>query len=464
MGNNSYSILLVEDNPDHLSFEKRSIERLDGVSHVDSAGSAKEARKKISDNSFDLIVLDYQLPDTDGLSFLESLIEDDRGIPVVMVTGLGSEKIAVSAMKLGAYDYVVKDKEYLKNLPDVIKRSLEKLRLSRSLKIMEAQLRESEERFQKIFENANTGFVSIDLNTGKYINPNKKTLEMTGYSREELESLYYQEIASTEDRDRLKAYHRAMHEGKFGSDESPLDFEFWLLSKNGRKKYVNCTVAMLPVIEEIFITLNDITDRKELEEQLKVAHEKLQQYAKELEIEVDDLKKKLIIEPALENPMDTEQQYNLDFGVSYLIKEKKPLTSYEIFKDFVSHGTFGLCFTRSFPERIKSLYQLEKTPVFWLSKKEGEEGTISGSNLGGLAHAINQFVEKSEKSIVILDGLEYLLTINGFDRTIMYIFDIIENVMVHKSILIIPIHQEALNKKEMAILERQTEVINPGEE
>jgi len=459
MKEQGYSILLIEDNPDHLSFERKKIEKIEGVSLIDSAGSAREAKEKLGSKNFDLIVLDYQLPDTDGLSFLSSLIESDRHVAVVMVTGLGSEKVAVNAMKLGAYDYVVKDKEYLNNLPDVIKRSLEKVKLSRSLIKMEAQLRESEERYQKLFENANSGFVSINLRTGKFMNPNKMTLTMSGYSLEELESLYYSELASSEDRERLKSYHEAMLAGKAGTDESPLDYEFWMLTKDGRSRYVNCTVAMFPLIGEIFITLNDITERKTLEEQLTIAHEKLKKYTKELEDEVDDLKKKLVIEPVLEKSMDTEQKYDLDFGVSYLIKEKTPTRSYDIFKDFVSHGTFGLCITRSFPARIQKLFQLEKTPVVWLSKKEGIESAISGSDLGGLVHAINEFVEKSEKSIVILDGLEYLVTINGFERTILYLHDLIENVMTRNTILIIPINAEALDITELALLERATESI-----
>lgn len=459
MKNGEYKILLVEDNPDHLSFEKKSIEKLAGISKVITARSAREARAAISDQEFDLIILDYDLPDTDGLVFLESLTDTRLDIPVVMVTGLGNEKIAVQAMKLGAYDYVVKDRDYLKNLPDVINHSLEKLRLSRSLKKMEKQLRESEDRFQQLFENANSGFVSVNLKTGKFIKPNKMLIEITGYSREEILTKEYYEIVDPEDRDRIISYHKNRLAGKWGTESSPLDFEFWLLSKSGKRKYVNCTVTMFPHIQEMFMTLNDITDRKILEEKLQKAHEQLKRHTRELENEVDELKKRLIIEPALEIPTDAEQKYNLDYGCTYLIKESRPVKSYDIFKDFVSHGVFGLVITRTYPKRIQQVYQLEKTPMVWLSKNETEDSVISGSNLGGLLHAITEFVEKSKTSIIILDGLEFLVTVNGFNRCIQFMNDLFEIIMTNEAILVIPVNPEALEPKELAILERSTEEV-----
>ncbi|MCD4783305.1 MAG: DUF835 domain-containing protein [Candidatus Eremiobacteraeota bacterium] len=452
--------MIVEDNPDHLSFEKESLEQIKDISHLVSAGSSKEAREKMEAQNFDMIILDYKLPDSDGLSFLESLTEHNNDIPVVMVTGLGNEKIAVRAMKLGIYDYIVKDRYYLKNLPKVIKRSLEKLKLSRSLKLMGKQLRESEERYQKLFENANSGFVSIDMKTGKFINPNKRTLELTGYSREELEKITFYDIADSTDRENLKKYYKAIMKEYGETERPPFEYEFWIATKNNDNKYLSCTVSIFPQIGEVFITLIDITDRKELEEQLKIANEKLKQYTKELEDKVDDLRKRLDIEPTLENLLDTEQKYNLDFGVCYLLKEEKPNKSFDIFKDFVSHGTFGLCITRTHPARIQKLFNLKKTPMVWLSKTDEGESSISGSNLGALVHTINQFIEKSGKSIVILDGLEYLITINGFDRTILYLYDLIESIMISESILILPIHVRALERKELSILERTTETID----
>ncbi len=464
MNENKFSILLIEDNPDHISFQVNSLQKLKGIGEVVTACRASKAREILMARQFDLLILDYDLPDSDGLSFLESLKENNIEIPVIMVTGLGNERVAVRAMKLGAYDYIVKDRDYLKNLPEVVARTLEKIALSRSLKRIEKQLKESEERYQKLYENANSGFVNIDLKSSKFIKPNKKFLEMTGYSRSEIEQMEYHQIVAPEDKDRIVSYHKNRMAGIWGTEASPIDYEFWIITRNGERKYVSCTVAMFPQFGELFMTLNDITKIKVLEEKLREARDELEALNRQLQNKVNELQKQLIIEPILESPIDTEQKYDLDYGCSYLIKEKRPHKSYHIFKDFVSHGVFGLVITRTFPQKIQKAFDLEKTPMVWLSKREEIGSAISGLNLGSLFHTISEFVEKSQKSIVILDGIEFLITVNGFNRFISFMNDLMEVIMVNSTILLIPIHPDALEKKELAIIERYTEEVEKQEE
>jgi PAS domain S-box-containing protein len=325
-----YSILLVDDNPDHLKFQELSIRKLENVDSIKTAGDTDEALEILIENKVDLIILDYNLPGKDGLVFMESLVASNFDVPVIMVTGLGNEKIAVKAMKLGAFDYIVKDKDYMKNLPAVISRTLDKLHLSQALKKAREQLKETEERYQKLYENANTGFVSVDLKSGKLIEPNRKLMEMTKLSRHSLSEMFLYDLAAPDDRDRILKYHQHRMAGKWEEPDTPASFDFWLNSMDDVNTYVNCTVTMLPQIDEMFITLIDITDRKILEEELHIANEKLQQankklqkQATELASKVDELQK-LVIEPTLENFTPTEQRYDMDCGNTYLIKENNP--------------------------------------------------------------------------------------------------------------------------------------------
>ncbi|MBV8303684.1 MAG: response regulator [Acidimicrobiia bacterium] len=110
-------VLVVDDDPDHRFLARRRLEQ--AGFDVREAGSAEEAFAAVG--SVDLVLLDYRLPGTSGLELLPLLCE--RGPSVVMVTGMGSEGLAVEAMRNGAVDYIVKDESYLDILEGVVKRA-----------------------------------------------------------------------------------------------------------------------------------------------------------------------------------------------------------------------------------------------------------------------------------------------------------------------------------------------------
>ena len=76
----------------------------------------------------DAIVMDYSLPDIDGLALLSRLHDLVPNVPVIFATGEGSEDLAVAAIKLGAADYVVKDGDYLRRLPEIVSLAIERVR------------------------------------------------------------------------------------------------------------------------------------------------------------------------------------------------------------------------------------------------------------------------------------------------------------------------------------------------
>src|SRR6267143_1407676 len=121
-------------------------------------------------------------------------------------------------------------------------------------------------------------------------------------------------------------------------------------------------------------------------------------------------------------------------GACYLIKEKKPDLSYRLFSMLTRDGTPGLIVTRQHPERVRQGRGIEGGRIVWLSHTPGEDYHNP-------------------------TGIEYLVINNGFLQTLMFVEHVNEFVMQRKAIVIIPVSPDALEEKELALLERNIEVL-----
>lgn len=117
-------ILTVEDNEhDRLAF-RRAFRKQDITVEISECVRAEEALERLQQDvsRFDIIVTDYKLPGMSGLTFCEHVLQQQIALPLVLLTGGGSEHLAVEALKAGVNDYLIKDPDggYLRLLPVVL--------------------------------------------------------------------------------------------------------------------------------------------------------------------------------------------------------------------------------------------------------------------------------------------------------------------------------------------------------
>jgi len=164
------------------------------------------------------------------------------------------------------------------------------------------------------------------------------------------------------------------------------------------------------------------------------------------------------IEPVAENHLQTEITHQLTPREAYLILEKTPEKSFEIFVDLVTHGVSGFVISREYPEKIKEKYHLVKTPMLWLSRAE-QEIAINPDDLPKLIYIIEDFTRRSEESIVLLDGLEYLISQNTFDTVLKFLQEVKDIIILNRTQLILPLHKDTLSQKEFSTLEREFTIL-----
>jgi len=222
--------LYVEDDPAHVALTRRVLEddpdqRFE-LLHAETIAGALDLLE--SNPDLDLILSDLRLPDGSGLDLLTRVKSRKSSPAVVLVTGQGDEQAAVTALKAGAADYLVKQSDYLHRLPIVLMNAVAQNRLERG----EAALREAEFRYQSLVEHT-PAVVFLDKadedETGIYISP--RVEELTGYSPSEwlTDSSLWDSMIFDEDRDRIAKAYRASHD-----NSQPFNEEYRIVRRDGR--------------------------------------------------------------------------------------------------------------------------------------------------------------------------------------------------------------------------------------
>ena len=259
-------ILMVEDSETDALLLEEALDR-DRLNSFQFTCSErlKTGLEVLHKQEFDLILLDLGLPDSQGLETFEIVHGEFPEIPVVVLSGLMDEKLALEAVQAGAQDYLVKGPLSWEIAPRAIRYAIERQQ-------SQAALRKSEEQYRLLFEKAPVGILSVTIK-GQITEVNTTALQILGSpSAEATKNI------------NLLTFQPLIESGISADFQSCIDYaqpisaEHPYTTKWGKSIFVK--YQLTPVLNTegqivlIQAIIEDVTERKRAEEALKESEEK----------------------------------------------------------------------------------------------------------------------------------------------------------------------------------------------
>lgn len=177
------NILFAEDLPTDVELAVRELKKGGIAFRYKVVETEEDFRKQLEAFRPNIVISDYSMPSFDGMSALHIARELPYDLPFIILTGSMNEETAVSCMKAGANDYVIK--EQIKRLPFAVKEVLNKWEMRRQKEALEEQLNLSLQGYRDLINGMSETVWIISLE-GNLIDVNTTAVEVMGYTKEEL--------------------------------------------------------------------------------------------------------------------------------------------------------------------------------------------------------------------------------------------------------------------------------------
>jgi len=258
-------ILMVEDSEDDATLLARELKRGGYDLQSKRVDTPHGLYLELEKGCWDIVISDYAMPGFSGLDALEIFKEFGADLPFIIVSGTIGEDVAVEAMKAGAHDYVMKDN--LKRLTVSVKRELREAGMRRERKKAVEALKESEERYRRLFDNANDIVYTINME-GRFTSANKAAELISGYSHDEIVNMNISENLAPESLDLVNK----MIQRKLDGTAETTVYELEFIAKDGRRVQIEVSSRLIYKDKRpigVQAIARDITERKMAENELK---------------------------------------------------------------------------------------------------------------------------------------------------------------------------------------------------
>jgi PAS domain S-box-containing protein len=261
-------VLYVDDEKDLLNLGKIFLEK-GGEFSVSTADSARAARTFMTEESYDAIVSDYQMPVEDGITFLKSVRDSHGDIPFILFTGRGREEVVIEAINNGVDFYIQKGgdaRAQFAELAHKIRQAVTRHKDAVRRRIAEDALRESEAKFSLLFQNSPVILALVDITNNTFTDVNDAFVRSSGYSREEVIGKTPEFMGIYVDADTPEQIQRELRKGSIVSAR-----EVRFRSKDGDIRTCLYSVVVITMGGRPYSlsSVEDITRRKTMENELR---------------------------------------------------------------------------------------------------------------------------------------------------------------------------------------------------
>lgn len=259
------SVLVVDDDPALADLAQTHLSRTNEAFTVETETSATAALDRLETEWFDCIISDFQMPDTNGLEFLEAVRTDfSRHVPFIIFTGRGREEVAIDALNLGADGYVQKGGQPEAQFGVLADRVARAVREQRTL----AELHEQERRLSMVEELADVGIIDWHLDTGDiYASANLRRMYQLPADRP-LSIDDFEDIMHPDDRETVQT---ALDDAITG--DGTYNLEHRILLNDGTvlwtKNHARLVEDEVGNRSRLLGVVHDITELKEMQETLR---------------------------------------------------------------------------------------------------------------------------------------------------------------------------------------------------
>jgi len=260
-----FQILIIEDHPEQAHLMELILKRHGQPFAVHILHDPEEGLAHLQNAPVDALVLDYSLPKMSGLEVLQEIKKRHSGLPVIMVTGQGDERIAVEAMRHGVYDYLVKTKDFLDLLPRVVTRAIEERQLS-------SRLEQSEQRYFALFDKASIAIFIAEADSYRLRQANGMALKLTGYPDKALLEMSFLQICAARSLQEVEGFlARIKQEGQANLDQ------VMLVSQDHHLIPVDLSGSLVSIGDRQVIQcfVRDISEKLKMQRQLLLSRQRL---------------------------------------------------------------------------------------------------------------------------------------------------------------------------------------------